>query len=131
MKKQLALFAFALIAVSLFASGFLSDFRKKESYIPDHVYLYTGNDLFNFGITRNDDDQQSYSFDLQVEAPLWYVRFNANGITNRGWRDGWDPNDYTKPRSPGAPVIRGRYDSLETVAGLKLRPVEDDFYLHL
>ena len=131
MKKHLALFAIALTAVSLFASGFLSDFRRKESWIPDHVYLYTGNDLFNFGISRNDDDQQSYSFDLQVEAPLWYVRFNANGITNRGWRDGWDPNDYTKPHSPGAPVIRGRYDSLETVFGLKLKPVEEDFYLHL
>ncbi|MBQ6672451.1 MAG: hypothetical protein IJM73_04450, partial [Spirochaetales bacterium] len=131
MKKQLALSVYALIAVCVFASGFLSDFRKRESWIPDHVNLYTGNDLFNYGISRNDDDQLSYSFDFQLEAPLWYLRFDANGITNRGWRDGWDMRDYSKPYTPGAPVERGRYDSLETVTGLKLRPVEDSVYVHL
>jgi hypothetical protein len=131
MKKRLALFLCLLTAISLFASDFLGDFSKRESYIPDHIVLSTGNDLFNFGISRNDDDQLSYSFDFQLEAPLWYLRFNANGITNRGWRDGWDMADYSKPFNPGAHVIRGRYDSIETVLGMKLRPVEDDFYVHL
>ncbi len=131
MKKWLALFVFALVSLSLFASDFWGEFKKAQSYIPDHVYLYTGNDLFNYGISRNDDDQLSYSFDFQVEAPLWFMRFNANGITNRGWRDGWDMTDYNKPFNPGASVIRGRYDSLETVVGMKLRPIEDLFYIHL
>ncbi|MBP5162551.1 MAG: hypothetical protein ILP16_06195 [Spirochaetales bacterium] len=131
MKKLLVLFLCFLTAVSLSASDFIGDFSRKESYIPDHVIAATGNDLFNFGISRNDDDQLSYSFDFQLEAPLWYLRFNANGITNRGWRDGWDMTDYSKPYTPGASVIRGRYDSIETVLGMKLRPVEEDFYLHL
>ncbi len=100
MKKWLALFVFALVSLSLFASDFWGEFKKAQSYIPDHVYLYTGNDLFNYGISRNDDDQLSYSFDFQVEAPLWFMRFNANGITNRGWRDGWDMTDYNKPLIP-------------------------------
>ncbi|MBR4120128.1 MAG: hypothetical protein IKT95_00045 [Spirochaetales bacterium] len=131
MKKSLVLLLCLLSVVSLFASDFLDELRDGKSYIPDHVLLYTGNDKFNYGITRNDDDQLSYSFDFMVESPLWYLRFNANGFTNRGWRDGWDMRDYDKEYTPGARVVRGRYDSLETVAGFKLRPVENDFYIHL
>ena len=131
MKRFLVFLLCSLTLLSLSASGFLDEFKDTKNYIPDHVYLYTGNDLFSYGITRNDDDQLSYSFDFQLEAPLWYTRFNANGITNRGWRDGWDMTDYTKKYNPGALVNRGRYDSLETVVGLKLRPLEEDFYLHI
>ncbi|MCR5442388.1 MAG: hypothetical protein K6E89_01400 [Sphaerochaetaceae bacterium] len=131
MKKWLVVFFSALWLFALPASDFLGEFSKRESYIPDHIVLSTGNDLFNFGISRNDDDQLSYSFDFQLEAPLWYIRFNANGITNRGWRDGWDMRNYDAIYTPGALVIRGRYDSLETVIGLKLKPVEDNFYLHI
>ena len=131
MKRVLVFLLCSLTLLSLSASGFLDGFKDKRNYIPDHVYLYTGNDLFSYGITRNDDDQLSYSFDFQLEAPLWYTRFNANGITNRGWRDGWDMTDYDVPYTPGSTVIRGRYDSLETVIGLKLQPVEEDFYLHV
>ena len=131
MKKSLVLLLCLLTVVSLFASGFLDELRDRKSYIPDHVLLYTGNDKFNYGITRNDDDQLSYSFDFMVESPLWYLRFNANGFTNRGWRDGWDMRDYDKEYTPGALVVRGRYDSLETVAGFKFRPVENDFYIHI
>ncbi len=120
-----------LTAVSLWAWNFLDEFKDPYSYIPDHVRIYTGNDKFNYGISRNDDDQLSYSFDFQVEAPVWYVRFDANGLTNRGWREGWDMRDRDKPFNAGASVIRGRYDSLETVAGLKMRLIENDFYLHL
>lgn len=131
MKRLFVLLLSVLTAVSVFAAAFLDEFGDAESYIPDHVLLYTGNDKFNYGITRNDDDQLSYSFDFQVEAPVWYIRFNANGLTNRGWREGWDIRDHEKYFTPGASVVRGRYDSLETVAGLKLRPVENDFYIHL
>ncbi len=131
MKKAFLVLLFVLISVSLFAWDFLEEFKHRESYVPDNILIYTGNDLFNYGISRNDDDQLSYSFDFKVEAPLWYARFNANGITNRGWRDGWDMTDYSTPYTPGAEVERGRYDSLETVLGLKLRPIEDVFYLHL
>ena len=131
MKKWLVVFFSALWLFALPASDFLGEFSDRRSYIPDHLSLYTGNDLFNYGISRNDDDQLSYSFDFQLEAPLWYTRFNANGITNRGWRDGWDMRNYDAIYTPGAPVIRGRYDSLETVIGLKLKPVENNFYLHI
>ena len=131
MKKSLVLLLCLLAVVPLSASDFLDELRDSRSYIPDHVLLYTGNDKYNYGISRNDDDQLSYSFDFQIEAPVWYVRFNANGFTNRGWRDGWDMRNQEKYFNEGASVIRGRYDSLETVAGFKLRPVEDDFYIHL
>ena len=131
MKKLVAVLVCVLIAGSLFSLDFFEEFKNPKSYIPDHVVLLTGNDLFNYGISRNDDDQLSYSFDFQVEAPVWYVRLNMNGITNRGWRDGWDMWDHSKPYTPGAPVHRGRYDSIETVLGLKLRPIEEKYYIHL
>lgn len=131
MKKTVACVLFVLVALAVSADGFLDDFRDGKNYVPDHVALYTGNDLFSYGITRNDDDQLSYSFDFQVEAPLWFTRFNLNGITNRGWRDGWDMRDYSKEYDEGADVRRGRYDSLEGVVGLKLRPLEEEVYLHL
>ena len=131
MKKTVALVIVALTVFSVSASGFLDGFRDGKNYVPDHVMLYTGNDLFSYGITRNDDDQLSYSFDFQVEAPLWFSRVNLSGITNRGWRDGWDMRDYSKPFDEGAMVKRGRYDSFEGVVGLKLRPLEDKLYLHI
>ena len=131
MKKSLALLLLVVTAVSLSASNIIEEFRIRDSYVPDHVLLFTGNDKFNYGISRNDDDQMSYSFDMQIEAPVWYLRFDANGFTNRGWREGWDMRDQSKPFDPGASVVRGRFDSLETVVGLKLRLVENDFYLHL
>ena len=131
MKKSLALLLIVMTVVSLSAFGFPDEFRDGKSFVPDHVLLFTGNDKFNYGISRNDDDQLSYSFDLQVEAPLWYLRFDANGFTNRGWRDGWDMRDQEAFFTPGAHVIRGRFDSLETVTGLKLRLIENDFYVHL
>ena len=130
MKKGIALFLFVLIAVSLPAWSFIDEFKDGKSYIPDHITIFTGNDKFNHGITRNDDDQLSYSFDFEVEAPLWYARFDANGFTNRGWREGWDMRDYYKEYTPGAQINRGRFDSLETVLGLKLRLLESDLYVH-
>ncbi len=131
MRKVFALVLCILVSASLFAFDFIDEFKDPKSYMPDHISLTTGNDKFNNGISRNDDDQFSYSFGLQVEAPLWYMHFDANGITNRGWRDGWDMRDYDTPFTPGASVYRGRYDSIETVVGLRLRPIEDRFYLHV
>ena len=131
MRKLFVLLLFVFVSVNLFAFSFIDEFKDGESYIPDRILLYTGNDKFNYGISRNDDDQLSYSFDFQVEAPLWFLRFNANGFTNRGWRDGWNMRDYEQCYNPGALVVRGRYDSLETVAGLKLKLIESDFYIHL
>ena len=131
MKKTIALLLFVLVAASLSAWELIDDFMDPKSYIPDHVIVYTGNDKFNHGITRNDDDQLSYSFDFQVEAPVWYARFNANGFTNRGWREGWTLRDQEQPYVDGAEIHRGRFDSLETVVGLKLDLLESDFYVHL
>ncbi len=131
MKKICALVLCLLVSFSLFALDFIDEFLDPKAYIPDHIVLTTGNDKFNYGISRNDDDQLSYSFGLQVESPLWYMHFDANGITNRGWRDGWDMTNYETTYNPGAQVYRGRYDSLETVFGLRLRPIEDKFYLHI
>ena len=130
-KKSIVLMLSALVMLSVSASGFPDEFRDGRNYVPDHVLLYTGNDLFSYGITRNDDDQLSYSFDFKVEAPIWYMRWDLNGITNRGWRDGWDMRDYDKEFDEGAEINRGRYDSIEGVVGLKLRPMEDKFYLHI
>ena len=131
MKKWVLFFLCMITVASLFANDFLDSFKDRKNYIPDNILLYTGNDKFNYGISRNDDDQLSYSFDFKVEAPLWYVQFDANGFTDRGYREGWDMRDQEKYFTPGASVVRGRYDSLETVFGLKLRPIENDFYLHI
>ena len=131
MRKLFVLLLFLFVSANLFAYSFIDEFKDGESYIPDHILLYTGNDKFNYGISRNDDDQLSYSFDFQLEAPVWFLRFNANGFTNRGWRDGWNMRDYEQCYNTGALVVRGRYDSLETVAGLKLKLIESDFYFHL
>ncbi len=131
MKRLFALFLCIQITVSLFASQFIDEFKDPKSYIPDHIIITTGNDKFNTGISRNDDDQLSYSFGLKVESPLWYMHLDANGITNRGWRDGWDMTDYEVPCTENSSVYRGRYDSIETVFGLRLRPIEDTFYLHI
>ena len=131
MKKLLVLVLCILTAASLFASEFLDSFKDRKNYIPDNIFLFTGNDKFNYGISRNDDDQLSYSFDFKVEAPLWYLQFDANGFTDRGYRDGWDMRHQDEYCVQDSHVIRGRYDSLETVVGLKLRPLEDDFYLHI
>ena len=59
MKKTIALLLFVLVAVSLSAWDMLDEFKDPKSYIPDIVLLYTGNDKFDYGITRNDDDQLS------------------------------------------------------------------------
>ena len=131
MKKAIALILFVLVAVSLSAWDMIDEFKDPKSYIPDQILLFTGNDKFNHGVTRNDDDQLSYSFDFQVEAPLWYARFDANGFTNRGWRAGWDIRDHDKEYDEGAEVNRGRFDSLETVVALKLRLLDKKFYIHL
>ncbi len=131
MKKSLVLAICLLTAVSLFADGFLDSFRDSRNYIPDEILLLTGNDKFNYGISRNDDDQLSYSFDFKVESPLWYLQFDANGFTDRGYREGWDMRKQDQYCTPGSHVVRGRYDSLETVLGLKLRLVENDFYIHV
>lgn len=131
MKKPLVLVLCLLAVASLFASEFLDSFKDGRNYIPDNIFLSTGNDKFNYGISRNDDDQLSYSFDLKVEAPLWYFQFDANGFTDRGYREGWDMRSQDDFCTPGSHVVRGRYDSLETVVGLKLRPIENDFYLHI
>ena len=131
MKKVIILVLCVLATASLFASEFLDSFKDGKNYIPDNIFLSTGNDKFNYGITRNDDDQLSYSFDFKVEAPLWYVQFDANGFTDRGYREGWDMRHQDDYCEIGSHVVRGRYDSLETVVGLKLRPVENDFYLHI
>ena len=80
MKKSLVLAICLLTVVSLFADGFLDSFRDSRNYIPDNILLMTGNDKFNYGISRNDDDQLSYSFDFKVESPLWYLQFDANGF---------------------------------------------------
>ena len=94
----------------------LSDGR---SWVPESVLIGTGNDKWAFGLSRNNDDQLSYSGNIRVEAPVWALSLDLNGYTNRGWKDAWytgeSDEDITK-------FYDGRYDVINLAFALKLAP---------
>lgn len=106
-----------------------ASFRDRDSWIPSNVSIGTGNDKWAFGLSRNNDDQLSYSVDAMVDAPIWRFSFHMAGITNRGWKDAW----YTKGEDSSASSFHnGRYDVLSLAWGLKLEVAKTkDFSLML
>lgn len=45
-----------------------------------------GNDLWDFGLNRNGDDQLSFAFRSSILYHDWDIYFALDGITNRGWK---------------------------------------------
>jgi len=82
MKKWLVVFFSALWLFALPASDFLGEFSDRRSYIPDHLSLYTGNDLFNYGLKDRTYavDENGYRY-----TPDTYVADNDSISTNWWW----------------------------------------------
>ena len=120
-------FVFSLLFLS---AGRFEDYKAPENWIPNHVTLMQGNDNINLGLSINQDDQKSYSEHLLVEAPLWNFSLDLNGITNRGWREGWSVTDSSIESY--APLVSGRYDATVLLFGFPYSSlVNDRFYFRL
>ncbi len=113
MKRPILLILCFALAFSAGAAS-LSD---SSSWIPDSVRIGTGNDKWTHGISRNDDDQLSYSGNIAVEAPAWKLSLDLQGITNRGWKDDY----YTglDPEMSPDNWYDGRYDLIDLRFALK------------
>lgn len=83
----------------------------------EKVDLGTGNDMWTFGLSRNDDDMLSYSGLIDIETDKADIYCELQGITNRGWKDGWIPGVES---SSDSPFYNGRYDSAIITASIDL-----------
>lgn len=105
-----------VLLIILFVSVSLALAAASSPWAPSSIKLGLGNDKYAYGLSRNDDDQLSYSEHVYISSERWYLQANLNGITNRGWKDGWDIRDNTKESE--AKLYRGRIDVTEIRAGL-------------
>lgn len=76
-----------------------------------------GNDKYAYGLSRNDDDQLSYSEHFTIAAERWYAQVDLDGITNRGWKTGWDIKDSSKIDNNEDDFYNGRIDLTEVKIG--------------
>ena len=111
-KTLLVLSAILVLGFSLFASG------NTNPWALSSVKLGIGNDKYAYGLSRNDDDQLSYSEHVSLAGERWYVKANLNGITNRGWKKGWDIRDSSVRDWNEENFYHGRLDVTEIIAGL-------------
>ncbi len=109
MKKVVAVVISFIFISCLFASS--SPWAVKT------VNVGIGNDKYAYGLSRNDDDQLSYSEHVAIESQAWYLRANLNGITNRGWRTGWDIRDESVLDDNDEHFYHGRLDVTEIKLG--------------
>lgn len=86
MKKIRSILLLLLVLLPVFADN---------PWAVNSIKLGLGNDKWAYGLSRNDDDQLSYSEHLAIESDRWFIRADLDGITNRGWRTGWDIMDPT------------------------------------
>ena len=110
MKKKALLFTVLLVSVfALYASS--------NPWALSSIKLGLGNDKYAYGLSRNDDDQLSYSEHITLAGERWYVKANLNGITNRGWKTGWDIRDEEKEDASESDWYDGRIDVTEIIMG--------------
>lgn len=95
-RKSLILVFYILITINLFAANI------------ERMFIGTGNDMWTFGLSRNDDDQLSYSGFVLVQTDKSDISLEFQGITNRGYREGWTPGSSIYSDNQ---YYRGRYDS--------------------
>ncbi len=92
------------------------------------IKLGIGNDKYAYGLSRNDDDQLSYSEHIALAAERWYLSADLDGITNRGWKTGWDIKDATVEDKEESDWYNGRLDLTEVKAGLNYTfPISETF----
>lgn len=124
MKKLICSLLVFIVAFGLFASAAPS-LGDGRSWIPESVLIGTGNDKWAFGLSRNNDDQLSYSGNIRVEAPVWDLILDLNGYTNRGWKDAW----YTgKSDATDAGFYQNRYDTIDLAFALRWFPFSTDHW---
>ena len=109
MKKFGAVLVLLILVTCVFASS--------NPWAVKSINLGIGNDKYAYGLSRNDDDQLSYSEHIAIEAEAWYLRANLNGITNRGWKTGWDIKNETVQDSDMEHFYHGRLDVTEIKFG--------------
>ncbi len=109
MKKAL-LFVVLLVSV-------LSIYASSSPWALSSIKLGLGNDKYAYGLSRNDDDQLSYSEHITLAGEKWYVKANLNGITNRGWKTGWDIKDPGVKDEDENHWYDGRIDVTEIITG--------------
>ena len=107
-KTLLIIFLSFVLSISLFASS--------SEWAISSVKLGIGNDKYAYGLSRNDDDQLSYSEHIYLSGEKWYLQANLNGITNRGWKENWDIRDSWS--WDDGELYSGRIDVTEIKGGL-------------
>lgn len=107
-KTLLTIFLSFVLSLSLFASS--------SEWALSSVKLGIGNDKYAYGLSRNDDDQLSYSEHISLAGERWYLQANLDGITNRGWKENWDiRNSWSWDDGE---LYSGRIDVTEIKAGI-------------
>lgn len=94
----------------------------------ESIYVGIGNDKKTYGISRNDDDQLSFSEHVEIESNDWLLNINYYGITNKGWRTTWSVDGRNQDSTTLGDYYSSRIDRLDIFFGLKLYPVKADGY---
>ncbi len=114
--------------VLLLSAALLTASASDNPWAISRVRLGLGNDKWAYGFSRNDDDQLSYSEHIAVESDRWFIRMDFDGITNRGWKRGWDIRDWSKMDEPAESFYNGRLDVAELKAGLRISAFDSDYF---
>lgn len=96
---------------------------------PDRFVLGTGNDLFSMGLSRNDDDQLSFSLNSEIGFGNTSLFVDYDSITNRGWKSGWDVRNENKTSSDS--FYNGRFDELRITGSQVFDFSSDKFFLRI
>lgn len=105
------------VLIILLSCSFL--FASSNPWALKSINLGLGNDKWAYGISRNDDDQLSYSEHVSLSADRWYFNANLDGITNRGWKTGWDIKNESIEDGKDSDFYDGRIDITELIAGYR------------
>ncbi len=122
MKKTVVLIASLILATLVFTSNVFASNLPTSPWAVKSISLGIGNDKYAYGLSRNDDDQLSYSEHIALEATNWYLHANLNGITNRGWKTGWDIKSDDVADSSSDHWYSGRLDVTEIKLGFNYTP---------
>lgn len=106
-KALLFIFCLLIIAVALPATD------KKPAL--QSLTFGIGNDLFTYGIARNNDDFRSYGSRLFAQVAPWQLEVLFDGYTTRGWKTDWeDENTW----------FQGRFDQLHVRLRMITHPLQ-------
>lgn len=97
-------------------------FASTNPWALKSIQLGLGNDKWAYGLSRNDDDQLSYSEHVAISGDRWFFNANLDGITNRGWKTGWDIRNENIEDWEDDSFYNGRIDVTELIAGYRWTP---------